>query len=154
MKTQLVLTAAAVLLLSNVLESQSISRLSSPLPLWADSALSRAGFWARYDYVSRLSPHVEYADLDGDGLGDVAAGIVDKSGRRRGIVTIQQIDRSVRVLGAGQPIGNGRDALPSSGSWGIGRLLAHRSGIRVEGWHLSGWFVWNGSSYSWVQASD
>jgi hypothetical protein len=33
-------------------------------------------------------------------------------------------------------------------------LLAHHSGIRVEDWHLRGWFVWNGSSYTWVQDSD
>lgn len=146
--------AASVLLLPVVLEGQSLSRLNSPLPLWADSALLKSGFWQRYDLASRVGPEVAFADLDGDGLWDVAVGVMDKGGHRRGIAIIHQIDRSVRILGAGQPLGNGRDQLPSPVSWGVGRLLAHRSGIWLEAWHLSGWLVWNGSSYSWVEDSD
>lgn len=152
MKTRFLI--AALVVLPCVLESQGTSRLSSPLPLWVDSALVMAGFWQSYDFTSRLGPQISVADLDGDGLWDIAISIVDKSGRRRGIAIVHRIDRSVRILGAGQPVGNGRDQLPSSAAWGVGRLIAHRSGIRVEGWHLHGWLVWNGRSYAWVEDSD
>lgn len=146
------LPAAAVLMLaSSALHAQWFSRLSSPLPLWADSALAKAGFWGRYDLSSRVSPQIAFGDLDDDGLWDVALAIVDKGGRRRGLAIVHQIDRSVYVVGAGQPLGNGRDQVSA---WGIGNLIGHREGVRVVEWHLSGWFVWNGRAYVWVQDSD
>ncbi len=40
----------------------------APVPPWADSALTKTGFWRGYDYTSRLNPEVAYGDLDGDGL--------------------------------------------------------------------------------------
>jgi hypothetical protein len=143
---------STLLFASASLPGQSISRFSSPLPLWADSALLKSGFWGRYDFTSRVSPQIEFGDLDGDGLWDVAIAVVDKSTRRRGLAIVHQIDRSVHVVGAGQPVGS-RTQLPNNAAWGIGPLLGYRSGVRVEDWHLSGWFVWSGSDYVWVQDS-
>lgn len=145
----LVLTAVLVLA-SNRLPGQWASR-SSPVPLWADSALAKAGFWARYDLTSRVNPEIAYADLDGDGLWDVALGIVDKAGRRHGVAIVNQIDRSVHIVGAGQPLGNGRSEFAS---WALAELLGYRSGVRVVDWHQSGWIVWNGQKYVWVQESE
>jgi hypothetical protein len=135
---------------SNTLVGQWASRGISPVPLWADSALTVAGFWAGYDFTSRASPQVEYGDLDGDGLWDVALGIVDQGGRRRGVAIVNQIDRSVHIIGAGQPLGNGRSEFES---WGLGELLGHRVGVHVVDWHQRGWIVWNGRKYVWVQDS-
>ncbi len=123
----------------------------TPVPPWADSALTKTGFWGGYDYTSRLNPEVAYGDLDGDGLWDVAFGIVDKGGRRHGVVIVNQIDRSVHILGAGQPLGNGRNEFVN---WGLAELLGYRAGVRVWDWHLSGWFVWNGRTYAWVPDSE
>lgn len=145
----LVLTAI-LLVASNALPGQWASR-SSPVPLWADSALTRAGFWAGYDFTSRINPVIAYDDLDGDGLWDVALGIVDKGGRHGGVAIVNQIDRSVHIVGAGQPLGNGRTEFSS---WGLGELLGHRVGVRVEDWHQRGWIVWNGRTYVWVQDSE
>ncbi len=85
---------------------------------------------------------------------DLAVTVVNRGGSRRGIAIIHQIDRSVRIVGAGQPVGNGRDQLPSTARWAVGALLAHRAGVRVEDWHFNGWLVWDGRSYVWVQDSD
>jgi len=92
--------------------------------------------------------------LDGDGLWDLAVSIVDRGGRRRGIAIVHQIDRSVHVVGAGQPVGNGPDQLPSTAGWNVEELLSNRSGVHVVGWHTSAWIVWNGRTYVWVPETD
>ena len=148
------LIAFALLLPSGALSAQSHSRLSAALPLWADSALLKAGFWSGYDFTSRTSPEIDVGDLDGDGLWDVAIAVVDLGGRRRGIAIIHQIDRSVHILGAGRPLGNGGDELPSTTNWSVGALSGHRAGVRVVDRRASGWLVWNGRTYSWVPDSD
>jgi len=141
---------AILVLVSNPLPAQWASR-SSPVPLWADSALSKAGFWASYDFTSRASPEIAYGDLDGDGLWDVALGIVDKGGRRHGVAIVNRIDRSVHIVGAGQALGTGPREFRD---WALAELLGYRAAVRVLDWHVSGWFVWNGQTYVWVQDSE
>ena len=136
------------------LSAQTSSRLNPVIPLWADSALAKAGFWARYDFSSRTSPEIESADLDGDGLGDLIIAIVDRGARRRGLAIVHQIDRSVHIVGAGSDVTAGRDQLPSDASWGSGRLPGHREAIRVTAWHANAWIVWNGRDYVWVPDSE
>jgi hypothetical protein len=143
-----ILGAFALVLGAHSLDAQLNSTLSSPIPAWADSALTRAGVWGRYDLSSRLNPEIRFGDLDGDGLSDVVVAVVDKSARRRGLVVVHRADRSVHVLGAGTTVTNGPDALPTD--WSIGRLKHHREGLRVVGWHVSAWIVWNGHDYAWV----
>jgi len=144
------LLPALLVIVASTVRAQWASR-SSAVPLWADSALTRAGFWAGYDFTSRLSPQIGYADLDGDGLWDIALSIVDKGGRRHGVAIVNQIDRSVYILGAGKPLPNGRAEFSE---WSLEELLGHRTGIRVADQHASGWFVWNGQTYVWVQDSE
>jgi hypothetical protein len=154
MATKTLLAASVFLLTSSALDAQWLSRMNSPLPLWADSALVQTGFWGSFDLASRVSPQVAFADLDGDGLWDVAVSIVERGGRRRGIAIVHQIDRSVHVVGAGQPVGNGRDQLPSTASWNVAELLHDRAAVRVVDWHTSAWIIWNGHTYVWVQSTE
>ena len=143
------LAGALVVLGVSSVYAQSMSRFNSPLPLWADSALLQSGFWQRYQLSSRLNPELAAADLDGDGLWDVALAVVDRATRRRGVAIIHQIDRSVRIVGAGESVGNAKEVQ----RWGITPLLGHRSAISVEQWDARGWFVWNGQSYVWLPAA-
>jgi hypothetical protein len=145
------LLIAVFVFVSNTLPGQWASRGISPVPLWADSALTKSGFWGSYDFTSRVNLDIAFADLDGDGLWDVALGIVDRGGRRRGVAIVNQIDRSVHILGAGRPLGNGRNEFSN---WDLAALLGYRAGVRVLDWHASGWFVWNGHTYVWVQDSE
>ncbi len=145
------LLIAVFVFVSNTLPGQWASRGISPVPLWADSALTKSAFWGSYDFTSRVNLDIAFADLDGDGLWDVALGIVDRGGRRRGVAIVNQIDRSVHILGAGRPLGNGRNEFSN---WDLAALLGYRAGVRVLDWHASGWFVWNGHTYVWVQDSE
>ena len=144
-------TAVLVLVFaSHPLPAQWSSRLHSTLPSWADSALTSARFWETYDFTSYISPLVGLGDLDGDGLWDVAIGIVDKGGRRRGVAIVHQIDRSVHIVGVGQPLSTGRAGVES---WGLAALTHERAAIRVADWHVNGWFAWDGTNYVWVPDS-
>jgi len=141
---------ALLIIVASTLQAQWASR-SSPVPLWADSALTKAGFWAGYDFTSRISPEIAVADLDGYGLWDIALGIVDRGGRRHGVAIVNQIDRSVHILGAGKLLANGRAEFSN---WSLDELLGNRAGVHVLDRHASGWFVWNGQTYVWVQDSE
>src|SRR5438128_18938 len=123
MKPLTLLVVSAMVCSAGPLPAQATA--SGSLPPWVDVALSESGFWQRYDLTSRVSPEIEYGDLDDDGLWDAAIGIVDNGGRRRGIAVVHQIDRSVDIIGAGQPVGNGSDELPNSAGWSIAKLLDH-----------------------------
>src|SRR5207247_584555 len=68
---------------------------------------------------SELNTIHEFGDFDGDGLLDLAVQIKDTGGLRHGIAIVHRIDRSVHVVGAGQPIGNGKDQLNWRASWGV-----------------------------------
>src|SRR2546428_1052907 len=89
------------------------------LPFWGDSALVVSGLGQRFMLSSELNTIYEFGDFDRDGLLDVAVEIEDTGGLRYGIAIVHRIDRSVHVVGAGQPIGNGKDQLNWRASWGV-----------------------------------
>ncbi len=131
------------------LDAQGLIRVNaSGIPMWADSALRTAG----YNLTSALSSEMGWGDFDGDGFLDVALGIVPAGNRQRGLAIMHTLDRSVHIVGAGQPVGNGKNELPASAAWGVERRWPYRDALRVDGWGtLHGWIAWNGQSYVWVQ---
>src|SRR5207244_13218237 len=113
----------AVALLGVTPAAAQISRTTfGGLPRWADSALIAAGLGRQFTLSSQLNPAYEFGDFDGDGFFDVAVEIKDSGGLRYGIAIVHRTDRSVRVVGAGRPVGDGKDQLRRSASWGVSSL--------------------------------
>jgi len=149
----------AVALLGVTPAAAQISRTTfGGLPRWADSALIAAGLGRQFTLSSQLNPAYEFADFDGDGLSDLAVEIKD-TGLRYGIAIVHRIDRSVHVVGAGRPVGNGMDQLSRSASWGVsslrhGRHLAFGRDVLIisqQGAH-DGWLAWDGRAYVWMES--
>ncbi len=155
MTTRAVLVIAMMLGAGATAGAQGPSRVASGIRAWADSALMEAGVQGRYDLTSELNPDLRWGDFDGDGLLDIALAIVEPGGRRRGLLIIHRLDRSVHIVGAGRPLGNGKDELPVLAAWGVERLHSHRDALRVDGsGDVHGWIIWNGRAYVWVQDSE
>jgi hypothetical protein len=133
------------------LGAQDLTRINfSVIPSWADSGLRMAG----YNLASTLSPAVGWGDFDGDGFLDVALEVVPAGNRQRGLAIVHRLDRSVHIVGAGQPFGNGKNELPASAGWAVELRWPYRDAVRVDGWgKLHGWIAWNGQAYVWVQDS-
>jgi hypothetical protein len=140
--------------------AQLSRRTFGGLPRWADSALVAAGLGQRFVLSSELSTIYEFGDFDRDGLLDLAVQIKDPGGLRHGIAIVHRIDRSVHVVGAGQPIGNGKDQLNWRASWGVTSPLDARGHARFgrDLLYISqpdapgGWVVWDGRDYGWIEA--
>jgi len=132
-------------------EAQHVSQVGWGVPAWVDSALTAAGA-SGYASTSTLNPQWGWGDFDGDGFYDIAIDVVATGSRARGILIVHFIDRSVHVVGAGQPLGSGRNELGSAG-WTIERLAHDRDVLRVDGQmgNFHGWVAWNGREYVWVQ---
>ncbi|HMG18715.1 MAG TPA: hypothetical protein VK573_08325 [Gemmatimonadales bacterium] len=137
------------------LGAQGLSNLNfSGIPSWADSALRKAGVPGHYHLTSSINPEVQWGDFDGDGFLDVVLAIVPAGNRQRGLAIVHRVDRSVHIIGAGQPLGNGKNELPASAGLAVERRWPYRDVVRVDGWGtLHGWIAWNSSSYVWVQDS-
>ncbi|HEV8382487.1 MAG TPA: hypothetical protein VGQ29_12930 [Gemmatimonadales bacterium] len=155
-------TLAATLLMVPIASAraQLSSNTFGGIPLWADSALRRAGLDQQFGLSSKLSPIYEVGDFDRDGLVDIAVEVKDSGGLRCGIAIVHRIDRSVHIVGAGRPLANGHDWL-ACGDWGI-QFTQHTERYGASGpallyiserGTLEAWLVWDGNSYVWVPAS-
>jgi hypothetical protein len=102
----------------------------------------------------------KFGDFDRDGLFDIAIEVKDTGGLRCGIAIAHRRDRSVYVMGAGRPLGTGKNQLPCRGSWGVQspRAWDEHAGfgpdlIYVFERGATGWLVWDGQAYVWVEAA-
>jgi len=149
------LLVACLVLHASPANAQLSSSTFGGIPLWADSALRMAGLNRRFALTSTLNPLFAFGDFDRDGLVDVA---VEVKGGGCGIAIVHRIDRSVHIVGAGTQIGGGKSQI-ACGRWGVesARHQHRQGGFRHDllfatdaGAH-SGWLVWDGYSYVWIQ---
>src|SRR5690349_1127656 len=127
------------------------------LPQWADSALRAGGLDQRFRLSSVLNPVYEFGDFDRDGLIDVAVEVKDPGALRCGLAITHQIDRSVHLVGAGEPVSIGTNQL-ICGQWGLRagwRMHPHAAVSPDLLWatdvhRQTGWLAWNGRAYVWV----
>ena len=154
----------AALLICQAAPAPARAQLSSTtfggIPLWADSALRAAGLNQRFMLTSTLNPVYGFGDFDRDGFVDVAVEIKDTGGLRCGIAITHRIDRSVHIVGAGTPVGNGKIEL-ACGRWSVegGPHVDRHAGfsparlyVTDSRAHGNGWLAWNGHSYVWIGA--
>ena len=153
--------AAAFLLHAATGSAQLSPNTFGGIPLWADSALRVRGLGQLFEVSSTLNPVYEFGDFDRDGLLDVAVEIKDDGGLRCGVAITHRIDRSVHIVGAGEPLGSGANEV-ACGRWSIqGGRDGHRhvglspdllyvANARGQGW----WVVWNGRSYVWILVDE
>jgi len=107
---------------------------------------------------SELNPVYAVGDFDRDGLFDLVLEVKDRGGLRCGIAILHRIDRSVHIVGAGRPVGNGKEEVSCRVGWGVQPAhYSHRDGTSspdllyvVAEWDQGGWLVWNGTTYVWV----
>ncbi len=125
------------------------------VPLWADSALRAAGLNRRFALSSTLNPAFAFGDFDHDGLVDIAVEVQAAGGC--GIAIAHRIDRSVHIIGAGTPVGNGASHVVCR-RWGVASA-GHRNRHAAFGQDFvvvtdaagrSGWLAWDGHSYVWI----
>ena len=96
-------------------------------------------------------------DLGGDELLDFAIEIMDTGGLRCGLAIVHRVDKSVHIVGAGQPVGNGKDRFECSTPWGIDGGGRRHAGYGpdllfiAEPFARVGFVVWDGHGYVWVQ---
>ena len=150
MRTTLLLATALTLQAVPVSALLSQSTFGG-MPLWADSAVRAAGLMPS----SELNPVYAVGDFDRDGLLDVALEVKDRVSLRCGIAILHRIDRSVHIVGAGRPVGDGKNEVPCRVGWGMQPAqYSHRDGISspdllyvVTRHDQAGWLVWNGTTY-------
>jgi hypothetical protein len=117
-----------------------------------------------YDVSVQLKPFYLGGDFNGDGNGDVAVLVKQRSTGKLGIAIIHGAIHKVTILGAGTAIGNGGDDFEWMDSWEIYKDRV-ASGTSVPKLHGDALFVskseaasalvyWTGKHYVWLQQSD
>jgi len=129
------------------------------LPHWVDVSLRPAGLGQQFQLFHDLNPYYLRGDFDGDGKVDIAVQIIDTSNRKRGIAIVHQADSSVHIVGAGHRLGGGDDfswlwvwRVDTPSTRDPGRVRETLFVEKPES--ASGWIVWNGHEYTWIQGSD
>jgi hypothetical protein len=114
-----------------------------------------------------MNPFYLRGDFNGDGKADIAVLVKQRSTGKLGIAIINGATDKVRVVGAGNAIGNGGDNFECMDSWQVyseGRA-AQAAGGRGPKFHGDALLVskseaanalicWNGKRYAWFQQGD
>lgn len=141
-------------------QSSDSTYLDWNLPRWSYSPLRNAGLGRQFQAFYGLNPYYQRGDFDGDGVIDVAIQIIDVTSHKRGIAIIHAGDSSVHIVGAGHRFGNGGDDFSWLGVWRVDSPAKRGPGPVRETLYVekpesaSGWIVWNGHEYTWIQGSD
>jgi hypothetical protein len=135
------------------------------IPEAARRAITNGSLPKDYDVSAQLKPCYLHGDFNGDGNGDVAVLIKQRSTGKLGIAIIHGFTNKVTVLGAGNAIGNGGDDFDWMDSWEIYSKDRVTSGTSVPKLHgdalvvskseaASALIYWNGKRYVWLQHGD
>lgn len=143
--------------------------VASSLPPWMKAAVTRYGEdLAPFVLSAHLNPFYYQGDFDGDGRGDGAILVKERSTGKKGILVLDGASRPPVVLGAGRSVGNGGDDFSWMDAWyvhprgAVGQGVTEEEPPRLRGDGLmliktesaSGLVYWTGADYGWYQQGD
>jgi hypothetical protein len=89
----------------------------STVPPWFLTSLKDLKLDQKYEVSSYLKPTFVQADFNGDGKMDIAALVVEKKSRKKGILLIHANTSEYFLFGAGTNFGNGSDDFKWAKGW-------------------------------------
>ena len=153
---------------------------TATLPTWFSDTFKSKGLDRKYTIVPFLKPSFLQADFNGDAIQDVAALVVEKATKRKGILLVYGKTNEYFLFGAGTPFGNGGKDFKWADKWSLytkktasetqfdeatGDILGSkkiklvRPGILIEDYEdgaaLAGGIIyWNGKKYIWIHQGE
>jgi hypothetical protein len=135
---------------------------SLPPDVW--DALADAN---RYDVASTINPYYLQGDFDGDGYRDTAVLVKERATGRTGAAIVFKGGK-VRIIGAGQDVGDGTTDLDWMDAWYVERKGKVEQGaseeappklngdaiMAIKTESASGLIYWNGKRFRWYQQGD
>jgi len=147
---------------------------------WIIDSLRSKGLDSKFELSSYISPDHLQTDLNGDGYPDLAALIVEKKTKKKGVLLFPGHSAHYYIFGAGTKFGNGSDDFNWLNKWSVfsekkayetqfdkkngdiirGKeiklkhscllLAAMEDGAEVSG----GLIYWNGMKYIWIHQGE
>jgi hypothetical protein len=153
---------------------------TATLPTWFSDTFKSKGLDRKYTMVSFLNPSFLQADFNGDAIPDVAALVVEKATKRKGILLVHGKTNEYFLFGAGTSFGNGDNDFKWADKWSLynkktasetqfdkasGDIIGGktirlvRPGILIEDYEdgaaLAGGIIyWSGKKYIWIHQGE
>lgn len=148
--------------------AQSRGATSDTVPAWLTGALQKSSFAKQYELAKWIKPIIQNGDFNGDGVGDVALLIVEKSTKRKGVLIVHGKTGRLDFLGAGHKLGNGGDDFAWMDKWEVYKKNRIRRSVNetppptmvgdglllTKSEAASGLVYWDGKRYQWYQQGD
>jgi hypothetical protein len=152
------------------------------LPAWFTQAFKQLKLDERYELKTFLKPRFLEIDLNGDGLKDIVATIIEKKSGKKGLLLVHKGLNSIKVFGAGTKVGKAgfddSDDLKWVDGWQIyknkvayetkfdngdivGSIKRKLNNKAISIWSnqngtplAGGLITWNGRKYVWIHQGE
>jgi hypothetical protein len=165
---QLFLALIFTFSLSEASETKLSFVMESSIPPHVVETLEKAGLMEKYVFTAQINPFYVQGDFNGDGRLDCAILVKQKSSGKIGIAVILSGTRTVKILGAGIPFGNGGDDFSWMDAWyaypkgtvqlgaegGTPPRLAGDALMIIKSESASSLVYWTGKQFRWYQQGD
>ncbi|HEY2582871.1 MAG TPA: hypothetical protein VGI43_13745 [Mucilaginibacter sp.] len=91
----------------------------SPIPVWFVTSFKQLKLEQKYETSGYIKPSFLQADFNGDGIMDIAALVIEKKTKKKGILLIYGKSNQYFVFGAGTNFGNGSDDFKWARGWRV-----------------------------------
>src|SRR5688572_7353099 len=105
----IVLTLPTLVFGQAVIKEDNVFVFQSNLPFELENFYNQEKIQSLYSIRTDLNPFYLRGDFDGDKKQDYALGIVERKSDKKGILIYHTGTKTHYIIGAGKPLGNGRD---------------------------------------------